>query len=181
MSGVVLASLPFAALAVNGNVGGELDRYLDVNSEGSIDGLRPHDRWKGDQMAAIYWLDEQGKPTIVEAPSRSSYRWQNAASVFSGAVTVAGWNHQAGYRGEAAYDRRASAVEDVYVGPWANATRTLRAHDVEYIYVGQGERDRFEDGIRDFESHEGISVAFESQAVMIYAVNGSALDPDERA
>ena len=181
VSGVVLASLPFAALAVNGNVGGELDRYLDVNSEGSIDGLGPHDRWKGDQMAAIYWLDEQGKPTIVEAPSRSNYRWQNAASVFSGAVTVAGWNHQAGYRGEAAYDRRASAVEDVYVGPWANATRTLREHDVEYIYVGQGERDRFENGIRDFESYEGISVAFESQAVMIYAVDGSALDPDERA
>ena len=181
VSGVVLASLPFAALAVNGNVGGELDRYLHVNSEGSIDGLGPHDRWKGDQMAAIYWLDEQGQPTIVEAPSRSNYRWQNAASVFSGAVTVAGWNHQAGYRGEAAYDRRASAVENVYVGPWANATRTLRAHDVEYIYVGQGERDRFEDRIRKFGSYEGISVAFENGAVTIYAVDGSALDPDERA
>lgn len=179
VAAVVLASLPFAALAANSNVGGEPDRYLEAPTEGSIDALAPHDRWKSDQMAAIYWLDEQGKPTIVEAPSRFNYRWQNAASVFSGAVTVAGWNHQAGYRGEDVYDRRASAVEDVYVGPWANATRTLREHDVDYIYVGQGERDRFEGRIRDFRAYSGISVAFENEAVTIYAVNSAGLDSDE--
>jgi len=179
VSAVVLTSLPFAALTANSNVGGEPSRYLDVPSEGSIDGLAAHDRWKSEQMAAIYWLDEQGQPTIVEAPSRYNYRWQNAASVFTGAVTVAGWNHQAGYRGEAVYDRRASAVEEIYVGPWANATHTLREHDVDYIYVGQGERDRFEDRIRDFRTYSGISVVFENDAVTIYAVNQSALDPDE--
>jgi len=178
---VVVAGLPFAALAANSNVGGEPDRYLAAPTEGSIDGLAPHDRWKSDQMAAIYWLDEQGQPTIVEAPSRFNYRWQNAASVFSGAVTVAGWNHQAGYRGQDVYDRRASAVEDVYVGPWANATRTLREHDVDYVYLGQGERKRFEDRIRDFRTYSGISVVFENEAVTIYAVDQAALDPDERS
>jgi len=176
---VVLASLPFAALTANSNVGGEPSRYLDAPSDGSIDGLAPHDRWKGDRMAAIYWLDGQGQPTIVEAPSRYNYRWQNAASVFSGAVTVAGWNHQAGYRGQEVYDRRASAVEEIYVGSWTNATRTLRAYDVEYIYVGEGERERFDD-VREFWAYSGLSVAFQNEEVTIYAVDQSGLDPDER-
>ena len=101
--------------------------------------------------------------------------------MFSGAVTVAGWNHQAGYRGQDVYDRRASAVEDVYVGPWANATRTLREHDVDYVYLGQGERKRFEDRIRDFRAYSGISVVFENEAVTIYAVDQATLDPDERS
>ena len=179
VSAVVVTSLPFAALTANSNVDGEPTRYLEAPTEGSIDGLAPHDRWKSEEMAAIYWLDEQGQPTIVEAPSRYNYRWQNAASVFSGAVTVAGWNHQAGYRGQDVYDRRASAVEEIYVGSWPNATRTLRAHDVEYIYVGEGERERFDD-IREFWAYSGLSVAFQNEAVTIYAVNQSGLDPDER-
>jgi len=178
---VVLTSLPFVLLTANGNVGGEPSRYLETPTEGSIDALAVHDRWKGDRMDAIYWLDEQGKSTVVEAPSRSNYRWQNAASVFSGAVTVAGWNHQAGYRGEEVYGDRARSVDLIYVGPWDTAVKTLREHGVEYVYVGEGERDRYGDEMRVFDVHSGVSVAFENDAVTIYAVNRTALDPDERS
>jgi len=176
---VVTTSLPFAVLVGNNNVGGDLSRYLQTPTEGSIDGLATHDYDRGDQMAAIYWLDERDSPTIVEAPSRSNYQWQNAASVLSGAVTVAGWNHQAGYRGEGVYDRRASAVETVYLGSWENATETLREHGVEYVYVGEGERKRFGGTIRPFAAYSGLSVAFDNDDVTIYAVDPAALDPTE--
>jgi len=176
---VVATSLPFVAMTAHNNVDGDLGAYLETPTEGTIDGLATHDRWKSDQMAAIYWLDQHDSPTIVEAPSRYNYRWQNAASVFTDAVSVAGWNHQAGYRGQDVYDRRASAVEDVYFGSWENGTATLREYDVEYVYVGEGERERFGEAIRPFEAYSGLSVAFESEAVTIYAVDHAALDPTE--
>jgi YYY domain-containing protein len=177
---VVLASLPFAVMLADSAVGGDPATYLETHDEGEIDVLAPHDRWKSEEMAALSWLDDQGSPTIVEAPGRYTYQWQNVASVFTDAVTVAGWSHQSGYRGTDTYDRRASAVEAVYAGPWENAVATLREYDVDYVYLGPGERetDRFEE-IRDFGAYSGLTPVFENGAVTIYAVDAAELDADE--
>jgi len=179
VSSVVVTSLPFAALAYNNNVRGEPTKYLDTPTEGSIDALDYHDRRRGAEMEALYWLDDQGSPTIVEAPSQSAYGWKSVASVFTSANAVVGWSHQSGYRGTEAFDARASNVTLVYGGPWDRAVTTLRKHDVEYIYLGPAEREEFKNILRDFDGYSGISVAFENDAVTIYAVDTEELDPEE--
>jgi len=173
---VVATSLPFAVLVYTNHVG---DAVLSPQ-DGNIDTLAPHDRWKPQEMESMYWLDQRDSPTIVEAPGRYPYQWRNAASVFTEAVTVAGWNHQEGYRGEDAYERRATAVETIYTGSWENATETLRTYNVEYIYVGPTEREKFGDDIPTFWEFDGISLAFRTQKVQIYAVNTSELDPTQQ-
>jgi YYY domain-containing protein len=174
---VVVTSLPFAVLFYTNHVG---DAVLSPQ-EGSVDTLAPHDRWKSLEMESMYWIDSRGNPTIVEAPGRYPYQWRNAVSVLTGANAVAGWNHQEGYRGEDAYDRRATAVEEIYTGSWENATETLRRYDVEYIYVGPSEREMFgDDTLPTFWEFDGISLAFRNQKVQIYAVNASELDRTEQ-
>lgn len=168
--GVLATSLPFAALVFYGDVGSD---GLSPR-EGSLDALANHDQFRGEEMAALYWLDERGQPTVLEAPARRSYQWKSTASVFTGAVTVAGWDHQEGYRGEAAFDERATAVESAYVGPVENVTGTLDRYDVEYIYVGPSEREAFDD-VNEFERVDGVSVAFENDAARIYAVDQESL------
>jgi uncharacterized membrane protein len=94
--------------------------------------------------------------------------------VFTGAATVVGWDHQEGYRGEAAFDRRATAIDALYTGPMANATAILDRYGVEYIYVGPTERENYEN-INDFEELPGVDEAFSNDAVTIYAVDQAAL------
>jgi YYY domain-containing protein len=178
VASVVVTSLPFAALAYNNNVRGEPTKYLDTPTEGSIDALNYHDRRRGAEMEALYWLDDQGSPTIVEAPSRAAYGWKSVASVFTSANAVVGWSHQSGYRGTEAFDARASNVTQIYNGPWERAVATLRKHDVEYIYVGPAEEE-LKDLLRNFDTYSGVSVAFETDAVTIYAVDTAELDPSE--
>jgi YYY domain-containing protein len=178
VASVIVTSLPFALLSYNNNVDEPTD-YLKTPTEGSIDALDTHDRRRGAEMAALYWLDDQGSPTIVEAPSESAYGWASVASVFTDANAVVGWSHQSGYRGTEAFDARASNVSLVYGGPWDRAVRTLRTHDVEYIYVGPTEREEFKNILRDFDGYSGLSVAFENDAVTIYAVDTENLDPSE--
>jgi len=169
---VLVTSLPFAVLAFSHGTGAD-----GLNpADGRLDSLAVHDDTRGDEMAALSWLDEQGGPTIVEAPTRHPYQWKNVASTFTGANTIAGWNHQAGYRGEAAYDQRATQAEAVYEGPWEEGVAALRQYDIEYIYVGPSERESFA-SIREFDRHEGITVAFDNAAVTIYAVDQTALRP----
>lgn len=178
VASVVVTSLPFAVLSFNNNVR-EPTQYLNTPTEGSIDALDNHDRRRGGEMDALYWLDDQGSPTIVETPSESAYGWESVASVFTDANAVVGWSHQSGYRGTEAFDARASNVSLVYGGPWDRAVRTLRTHDVEYIYLGPSEREEFKNILRDFDGYSGLSVAFENDAVTIYAVDTEELAPEE--
>jgi YYY domain-containing protein len=190
-TGVVLAvvatSAHFAALATGKVLGDELinagadDEIEATNVTGyqweelSLGGLAFHERWRPTEMAAIYWLDNRsGTPTIVEAPGRS-YGWMNPASTLTGIPTVVGWSHEENYRGPDAYQRRARQVDGVYVGSWANASSTLRRHDIAYVYVGPREREVYGNELRSFD-RKPFTVAFENAAVTVYAVNHSELD-----
>jgi uncharacterized membrane protein len=46
---------------------------------------------------------------------------------------------------------------------------------VRYVVVGPNERERYGDDLRDFGERDGLSVAFENEAVTIYEVDRSAL------
>ena len=139
-----------------------------------------------DQAAAIAWVDaREGQPTLLEAPGtanypggtdgreRVMYSWNaNPTSSLTGVPTVAGWQHEVGYRGQPAYLDRVRDVDAMYTGDAATRAALLRAYEVEYIWVGPGERDRY--GSIAF-GMEGVTVAHRSGDVTIYAVDQDAL------
>jgi len=144
----------------------------------TLDALEPEGERHPEEMAAIQWLDDRdGRPTMIAAVGNRTFRWEaNPAATLTGVPTVAGWKHATYYHGEAIYRERAEHVATVYTGSVANRTRVLERYDVRYIYVGPTERERY--GDVPFARQRGISVAFENEAVTIYAVDQSALDGD---
>ncbi|MGQ4554427.1 DUF2298 domain-containing protein [Halobellus sp. GM3] len=136
-----------------------------------------------EQAAAIAWLDDRpGQPTMLEAPGtltyaggtdgrdRAMYSWSaNPASSLTGVPTVAGWQHEVGYRGQAAYGERVRDVDAMYTGNASVRASLLEAYGVRYIWVGPNERARY--GSVSFGAAE-ITVAHQSGDVTIYEVRG---------
>jgi len=171
---VVLASTPFAVLVFQGTVEEDVRNPERL----TLDGLDVHDTFNGEEIQAIYWLDDrQGTPTIVEAPGHQTYSWTNPASTLAGADAVVGWDHQRGYRGSAAFECRAERADQVYTGPMENAAAVLLTYEVDYVYVGTNEREAYGDRIRDFGAHPAFEEAFTNDAATIYRVDHSEL-PD---
>ncbi|EMA45477.1 DUF2298 domain-containing protein [Halococcus saccharolyticus] len=135
-----------------------------------------------DEAAAIAWLDNRyGQPHIVSLPgcwcneneALRPYRWVNAPSSMTGLPTVAGWSHETGYRGDAAYRERVADVEAIYQGAPTIQTELLAEYDVQYVYVGPNERAAYESiSVAEL---QGVSVAQEFEAVTIYRVDQTAL------
>jgi YYY domain-containing protein len=129
----------------------------------------------GEEAAAIRWLNDlEGQPTIVSAPGVRIYQWVNGPASMTGIPTVAGWAHEIGYRGEEAYRDRVHDVRILYntTEPESRAV-LLDIYDVEYIYVGPIERERYD--IQAYDTEPGISVAYQDANVTIYRVDQSAI------
>lgn len=160
---VVLVSSPFAYLAF----------VPELGEAGTLDGLETYERTHSSEMEAIAWLDDRdGSPVLLEAPGRQAYRWQNPASTLTGLPTVVGWEHQKGYRGIEAFERRADDVDDVYVGE--NRTAHVDRYAVDYVYVGPIERERYGTDLEPFDSPI-FEVATETDSVTVYAVDADAI------
>ncbi|MBB6646333.1 DUF2298 domain-containing protein [Halobellus ruber] len=141
-----------------------------------------------EQATAIAWVDaREGQPTLLEAPGtarypggtdgreRVMYSWNaNPASSLTGVPTVAGWQHEVGYRGRAAYLDRVRDVDAMYTGDPATRAALFRQYEVEYVWVGPGERARY--GSVSFRM-AGVEPVHRSGDVTIYAVDREAL-PD---
>ncbi|MFB6268274.1 MAG: DUF2298 domain-containing protein [Halodesulfurarchaeum sp.] len=127
------------------------------------------------EAPAIEWLSRrEGQPTLVSAPGTEIYQWVNAPSSLTGIPTLAGWIHEVGYRGRAPYFDRVQDVRIIYGTTDApSRAALLRRYDVEYIYVGPIERERY--NVQNYASEPGISVAFDERAVTIYRVDQDAL------
>jgi YYY domain-containing protein len=128
-----------------------------------------------EELAALRWLDRrEGQPTIASAPGVSIYQWVNAPSSLTGVPTVAGWAHEIGYRGRATYMDRVEDARLIFEGGPEQRAALLEQYDVEYIYVGPVERQRFE-RTPTFENETAITEAKRFSAVTIYQVNRSRL------
>ena len=164
---VLVSASVYGAFAVTAHVEhadeASLDAYEYVNTE------RP------DEGAAIEWLDDKaGQPHIVSAPGETPYSWQSPASSLTGIPTVAGWVHAGNYHNRADYRTRVSDVGIIYETTDAvSRSILLQKHDVEYVWVGPVERNRYLVQVNADEP--GISVAYENDGVTVYAVNQSAL------
>jgi YYY domain-containing protein len=178
---LVASTSLYGVLAVGSHLGGGGDTTLDATA--FVDERHPA------EATAIRWLDREaeGTPTMLSAPATYSapagggtagpgmYRWNaSPAASLTGVPTVAGWQHEIGYRGREAYTERVRDVDAIYQGDDATRVRLLAAYDVEYVWVGPGERLRY-DEVRSFEDLQGVSVAHESGSVTVYRVDQSAL------
>jgi YYY domain-containing protein len=133
-----------------------------------------------DEAPAIEWIDSRsGQPTIVSA-APAGYRWQpsqgngaSAAASLTGVPTVAGWYHERGYRGGEVYSERVADVRVLYTGTTGAQTELFAEYDVEYVYVGPAERNRYD--TITVTDHPAVSVAAEFDAVTVYRVDRAAL------
>ena len=140
-----------------------------LDSHAYIDDRHP------EEAEAIRWLAARdGQPTLVSAPGIEVYQWANGPASMTGIPTVAGWIQEVGYRGEDAYWDRVHDVEILFetAEPESRAI-LLKKYEVDYIYVGPLERERYE--TYQYDSEPGISVAFENEGVTIYEVDRDEL------
>jgi YYY domain-containing protein len=138
------------------------------------------------EARAIGFIEaREGQPNIVTA-APAGYRWQPssgrgaaAPASLTGVPTVAGWYHEIGYRGRAAYQQRVDDVETIYTGSPQQQLELLDAYDVEYIYFGPAERNRYTAArLGPLRNHEAVSVVHQSggsNGVVILRVDQSKL------
>lgn len=137
-------------------------------------GMRFLESTEGD-LAAIHWIKKNinGQPVMLEAPG-DSYTTFNRVSAMTGLPTVVGWAvHEWLWRGEG-YDpigSRISEVETVYTAQnMDDVLKILNKYGVEYVFVGDKEREKYPTLIEENISQLGEKV-FEFDETRIYKIN----------
>jgi YYY domain-containing protein len=144
--------------------------------EPTLDSLEYIKERHPDEAAAIFWLNQlPGRPVVAASPGLNSYDWTNPESSLTGLPTIVGWVHEIGYRNRSVYTARVEDVDTLYQGTPQETVEMLRKYDVQYIYVGPRERERY--GRISFERIAGVTVTerFNSGSVVIYQVNQETL------
>jgi uncharacterized membrane protein len=153
---------------------GELKTYYGLNGINWIDRQRP------DDAAAIRWLNlniETGYQPVVLEANGDSYTDYERISTFTGLPTIAGWTvHEWLWRGGyGPIAERAEEVKQVYEKPQGYlASEILKKYKVEYIVVGDLERQKYKTI-----DEEGIKLiaksVFNHGRLTIYKVNSANL------
>jgi YYY domain-containing protein len=149
--------------------------HFDRMDDPTIDAMEHvHDERPGEAAAIEWLLEKPGQPHLVSAPGLTPYSWQNPESSLTGIPTVAGWIQETIYRGDEAYWTRVSDVKIIYetTDPVSRAV-LLRKHDVDYIWVGPVEKQRYD--VANVADEPGISIATVTPNVTVYEVNRTAL------
>lgn len=145
--------------------------------------------WDGQTMdlsqdyRAIRWMQDNvmGSPVIVEA-NCTEYRWCTRFTIYTGLPGVVGWNwHQRQQRGIFApqVQDRVNEVSMFYnTTDIQSAVNFLKKYDVQYIIVGQLERNVYPilpelpDGLAKFKEYEGVhwKAVYQDANTTIYEV-----------
>lgn len=151
------------------------DREHPPTEPPTVEGLLYAEVNYPDETQAIKWLDRNvdGTPTIVTAPG-GRWEWRSAAAALTGIPTVAGWAHELVYREWDTYYARVDDVRTIYRGSPERRIQLLSKYDVQYIWVGPGERQRYD--VWEFSLLDGVSVAYRNEEVTVYEVDQSTLD-----
>lgn len=146
--------------------------FFGINS-GTLDGTAYIESINKGDYEAIQWINEEigGLPVILEAPG-IPYKYSSHISAMTGLPTVIGWpNHELMWRGDwVAVEERTRDVDTIYnTVEHSEAIDLMRKYDVEYVYIGALERQRYEtEGLLKF--GDFMDVAFEDEGVIIYQV-----------
>ena len=171
---LVVSTSLYGGFALSGHFADASDPTLDATEMPSW--------YEEGELAAVDWLDwnADGETVIVSAPAQGGtpgmYNWNSAiASSLTGVPTVVGWAHEVGYRGSEAYDARVGAVDALYTGSPADAASVIREHDVNYVWVGSAERNRYGDELVNFSDRAGYEPVFTHGDVVVYEVTAAEL------
>ncbi len=177
---VVLVTVPYAGFALHDHVTtgtqttDELGTTLDATAY-----LEIH---YPDEEPAIRWLDDrEGQPTILTA-APAGYHWlpddgegSAAPSSLTGVPTVAGWTHEAQYRGDEVYSDRVADVRTMYGGDPGEQRALLAEYDVEYVYVGPAEENNQQFDVTVHEL-DAVTVAESWSGMTVYEVDQEQLE-----
>jgi YYY domain-containing protein len=145
----------------------------DFQNSRVLDGLAFESLQNPDEYAGARWLQEnvEGAPVVLEGVG-DDYTWAARVSTRTGLPTVLGWpNHE--YRLQGTWTpltERQKDVETAYnTTSLAEAKAILDKYDVQYVYVGDFEREAYsEAGLAKF---VGLGkVVFRQDKVTIYEV-----------
>jgi YYY domain-containing protein len=163
---VVLSAMTFPAVALADHFGGAPREPRDA----TLDATEFVDDHHPDEADAFDWLrsNVDGQPTVLTTVGDPIYNWMNAPSVFTGYPTVAGWIHEKGYRGEAAFVDRADDVRLVFEGDHRVQALLYDKYDIDYVYYGPVERERYPDA--EF-GGPGVERVYRNGDVTIYRVD----------
>jgi uncharacterized membrane protein len=145
----------------------------DFQNRRELDGLAFERRLNPDEYAGARWLQEnvKGAPVLLEGVG-GDYTWAARVSTRTGLPTVLGWpQHE--YRLQdtwAPLTERQKDVKTAYdTTSLAEAKAILDKYDVQYVYVGDFERDTYSEAGLDKFAELG-EVVFQQDKVTIYKV-----------
>jgi len=126
-------------------------------------------------LIAIDWIDKNidGSHTMVEA-SGDAYTYSSRVSSLTGLSTVIGWrSHEQMWRGIwSGVGTRQDDTDHIFNSKCNEKTlELLEKYDVEYIYIGELEREKYSKaGLQKFEVHTGsYELVYENSGVSIYS------------
>jgi uncharacterized membrane protein len=127
----------------------------------TLDGLRYFSSSYPDDWLAIQWLRQNIGPTatpvLAEAPGGAYAVEESRIAMATGLPAVMGWtNHEGQWRGEY-YSRvaeRPNQLGALYqVRDWPSTEGVLDQYQIEYVYVGGKEREKFSPYLPKFVQH----------------------------
>lgn len=167
--------------------------FFGYPEEPTLNGTANVEAFHPGVAAGTNYLDRQpGTPVLLSAPGTGRYPakggfrnppgmygWgSNPASSLTGVPTVAGWGHEIGYRGLETYVARVRTVDAAYTNRTA-AVSVMREYDVQYVWVGTAERNRYGSALVDFDSLSGVRAVTRERGVVLYEVDQAALSTNQ--
>ena len=173
---VLLASVSlYGGFALSGHLGSPAAEHQPHGQ--TLNGTAYVEHEYPEEAAAIRWLDEQPDGTTIVSGATQSYWWQpehgngaSAAASLTGQPAVLGWDHQVGYRGNDAYEERLHDVNAIYTGDDELRACLLATYEVDYVYVGPAERNRYDELTVD--GAAGLNEPIQRGEVLLYPVDG---------
>ena len=144
-----------------------LKNYNGIKGDAWLNDFNP------DLYQVIYWFNKNVKdqPVILEAPG-NSYTQYNVISSYTGLPTVSGWFvHEWLWRGDSRFPQeRVSEITQFYTTKNLNQARSfIKKYKVEYVIVGNFEREKFPDLYEENLEKLG-RIVFSSKNIKVYKI-----------
>jgi len=147
-------------------------------NRGTLDGMAYLESIEKGDYEALRWINREikGHHVILEAPG-AVFQYTSRVSTFTGLATVIGWTSwEVMWRGDwAGMEERERDANTIYSTlDNEEAMALLNKYDVEYVYVGGVEQEKYEaEGLQKFASRPGVyQVVYEAEGVTVYQVKG---------
>ena len=126
---------------------------LDVSGYRCLDATAYLENVYPEDAAAIRWLNEnvEGNPVVLEA-NGDSYSDYCRVSAMTGLPTVLGWSvHEGLWRGDTAdLNEKSAEIQTIYTsGDREAVEELLEKYEVEYIFVGSCEREKYGENLNE--------------------------------